>query len=124
MLLSISKSLSFNCNIDNPIINQSINIQSNFLRTIELIYTSSMPITNFNNFKKLSTSPASPTSIISENNLKTTFHIPAIIPIPEDIGPNHINLTLLHSDLNSNVTSVPSSSSGKCHIVLTQPAST
>ena len=48
--------------------------------------------------------------------------IPSLTPIPEDIGPNFSNLTILQTDLNSNAMSVPSAISTKGHLGLTQSA--
>ena len=58
-----------------------------------------------------------------EGNLKVTIHIPALIPIPEDVGPNYINLTLIQIELNSNAMSITSSQSGKCRLFFAQSAS-
>ena len=53
---------------------------------------------------------------------RITFPIPSLTPIPEDIGPNFSNLTILQTELNSNAMSVPSAISTKGHLVLTQSA--
>ena len=56
---------------------------------------------------------------MSEGNKKTTLPIPVLTLLSEDVDYNYINLTLLETELNSNTMSVPSSSRGKCHLVLT-----
>ena len=57
---------------------------------------------------------------MSKDKLKNDFCIHPLTPIPKDIDPNYINLTLLQKEFDSNKIFITSSLKTKDHLVLAQ----
>ena len=56
---------------------------------------------------------------MNSTNTNNTFPIKVLTPIAADQGPNHTNLTILQSELNSDAMSIPSTLTTFGHLVLT-----